>query len=121
MSYRLLLLSAAAAATLGLAACEENKTQAPVTGAPLVSLPLAEGAPPPEAFAPYAGELPAAPPLRRVSARRPAYAYIDDAYDLGYAFADSPPDYFVEYLPDDPWIHQPFEKYDTMRAKDIAG
>lgn len=29
------------------------------------------------------------------------------------------PDYFVEYLPEDPWIHQPFEKYDTMRPKDI--
>jgi len=29
------------------------------------------------------------------------------------------PDYFVEYLPDNPWIHQPFEVYDTMRPKDI--
>ena len=29
------------------------------------------------------------------------------------------PDYFVEFLPDNPWIHQPFEKYDTMRPKDI--
>lgn len=24
------------------------------------------------------------------------------------------PDYFVEYLPDNPWIHQPFEIYDEM-------
>lgn len=24
------------------------------------------------------------------------------------------PDYFVEYLPDNPWIHQPFEMYDEM-------
>jgi len=29
------------------------------------------------------------------------------------------PDYFIEYLPDNPWIHQPFEIYDTMRPKDI--
>jgi hypoxanthine phosphoribosyltransferase len=29
------------------------------------------------------------------------------------------PDYFVEYLPDDPWIHQPFEIYDSMRPADI--
>jgi hypothetical protein len=29
------------------------------------------------------------------------------------------PDYFVEYLPDDPWIHQPFEIYDSMRPGDI--
>jgi len=25
------------------------------------------------------------------------------------------PDYFVEYLPDNPWIHQPFEIYDHLR------
>lgn len=30
------------------------------------------------------------------------------------------PDYFVEFLPDNPWIHQPFEKYDSMRPKDIG-
>ena len=29
------------------------------------------------------------------------------------------PDYFIEYLPENPWIHQPFEIYDTMRPKDI--
>jgi hypoxanthine phosphoribosyltransferase len=25
------------------------------------------------------------------------------------------PDYFVEHLPDNPWIYQPFEVYDTLR------
>ncbi|HEX7272267.1 MAG TPA: phosphoribosyltransferase [Casimicrobiaceae bacterium] len=25
------------------------------------------------------------------------------------------PDYYVEYLPDNPWIYQPFEVYDTLR------
>ena len=29
------------------------------------------------------------------------------------------PDYFIEYLPENPWIHQPFEIYDSMRPKDI--
>ena len=29
------------------------------------------------------------------------------------------PDYFIDYLPDDPWIHQPFEIYDSMRPQDI--
>jgi len=24
------------------------------------------------------------------------------------------PDYFLEYLPDSPWIHQPFERYDEL-------
>ncbi|MBC7780343.1 MAG: phosphoribosyltransferase [Proteobacteria bacterium] len=26
------------------------------------------------------------------------------------------PDYFVHYLPENPWIHQPFEHYDLMDA-----
>ncbi len=29
------------------------------------------------------------------------------------------PDYYVDYLADNPWIHQPFEIYDSMRPKDI--
>jgi len=29
------------------------------------------------------------------------------------------PDYFVEYLPTNPWIHQPFEEYDHMRPGDL--
>ena len=27
------------------------------------------------------------------------------------------PDFHVDYLPDNPWIHQPFEIYDTMRPE----
>ncbi|MEO1147897.1 MAG: phosphoribosyltransferase family protein [Cyanobacteria bacterium J06638_22] len=30
------------------------------------------------------------------------------------------PDYYVDYLPDDPWIHQPFEKYEQMSAEELA-
>ena len=29
------------------------------------------------------------------------------------------PDYYIEHLQDNPWIHQPFEIYDSMRPKDI--
>jgi hypoxanthine phosphoribosyltransferase len=29
------------------------------------------------------------------------------------------PDYFVEYLPDNPWIHQPFEVYDNLPPADL--
>src|SRR5436309_113002 len=29
------------------------------------------------------------------------------------------PDYWVEYLPENPWIRQPFEVYDTLRPKDL--
>jgi hypoxanthine phosphoribosyltransferase len=30
------------------------------------------------------------------------------------------PDYFVEYLPTNPWIHQPFEVYDAMGPEKLA-
>ena len=30
------------------------------------------------------------------------------------------PDYFVEFLPTIPWIHQPFESYDSTRPHQLA-
>ena len=30
------------------------------------------------------------------------------------------PDFHVSYLPDNPWIHQPFEVYDRMRPQELA-
>jgi hypoxanthine phosphoribosyltransferase len=30
------------------------------------------------------------------------------------------PDYYVDYLVDNPWIHQPFETYETMSITDLA-
>jgi hypoxanthine phosphoribosyltransferase len=30
------------------------------------------------------------------------------------------PDFWVEYLPDSPWIHQPFEVYDRLRPDKLA-
>ena len=30
------------------------------------------------------------------------------------------PDYFASYLPDSPWIHQPFERYDQLRPAQLA-
>ncbi len=29
------------------------------------------------------------------------------------------PDYYVDYLPDSPWIHQPFEIYDNLRPGEL--
>ena len=29
------------------------------------------------------------------------------------------PDYYVDHLPDSPWIHQPFEVYDTLRPTEL--
>lgn len=31
-----------------------------------------------------------------------------------------PPDYYVDYLPDNPWIHQPFESYEEMTPAELA-
>jgi hypoxanthine phosphoribosyltransferase len=30
------------------------------------------------------------------------------------------PDYYVDYLPENPWIHQPFEPYDLMKPEDLG-
>lgn len=30
------------------------------------------------------------------------------------------PDYYVDYLPDSPWIHQPFECYENMNLAELA-
>jgi len=29
------------------------------------------------------------------------------------------PDYSVEFLPTNPWIHQPFESYDSLRPQQL--
>ncbi|WP_019507170.1 phosphoribosyltransferase [Pleurocapsa sp. PCC 7319] len=31
------------------------------------------------------------------------------------------PDYYVDYLPDNPWIHQPFENYELTSIAELAG
>ncbi len=31
-----------------------------------------------------------------------------------------PPDYYVEYLANNPWIHQPFERYEQMTPAELA-
>ncbi len=31
------------------------------------------------------------------------------------------PDYYVHYLPDNPWIHQPFEPYERMSLLELCG
>ena len=29
------------------------------------------------------------------------------------------PDYYVDFLPDNPWIHQPFEKYEKLNPSEL--
>ncbi len=42
----------------------------------------------------------------------PAVTEVRSAVIWAKACSNSRPDYYVEYLPDSPWIHQPFEVYD---------
>lgn len=30
------------------------------------------------------------------------------------------PDYYIDYLPDNPWIHQPFEIYDQLKIEELS-
>ncbi|MDJ0649933.1 MAG: phosphoribosyltransferase family protein [Xenococcaceae cyanobacterium MO_188.B19] len=30
------------------------------------------------------------------------------------------PDYYTDYLPDNPWIHQPFEKYEQLTIQELS-
>jgi hypothetical protein len=98
------------AASLSLAACNKRSdSQAaapPATGAPIASLPLAQGEPPPEPSLATTAQLPPAGPIRIApsSSERSRYRYIDDAYAMSGAFADSPPDYTVDYQGSRPWI-----------------
>ncbi len=115
MNSRHTLLAASAlvlSAGLILTACGPQKTAAsaqaaaPATGAPIDSLPLAQGAPAQARYAPAASQLPEAAPIKLASAGtvREPYSYLDDAYDLGETFADSPPDYTVDYDGVSPWV-----------------
>jgi uncharacterized protein len=36
------------------------------------------------------------------------------------AVSQCKPDYYARYLPTSPWIHQPFEAYDTLRPHQLA-
>ncbi len=46
--------------------------------------------------------------------RFPAVTEVRTAVIWYKACSVTQPDYYVEYLPDNPWIHQPFEVYDDM-------
>lgn len=51
--------------------------------------------------------------------RFPHIADIRTAVVWYKAFSVFKPDYYVEYLPDNPWIHQPFEVYDNLRPEGV--
>jgi uncharacterized protein len=58
--------------------------------------------------------------LPELKKRYPHFTELRTAVLWSKAGSKYTPDYSVEYLPTSPWIHQPFELYDTMELKDLA-
>lgn len=79
---------------------------AAVEAPPIAALPLATAAAPGAAPAPPVNALPAsAQPVPFTPAPpRERYRYLDSGYSMANAFADTPPDYTVDYQGTRPWI-----------------
>jgi hypothetical protein len=76
-------------------------------GAPAGAIPPTDAAPPaPLPTAPAGAALPPAPPapVAPPPQAQEQYSYVSQAASMGAAFADSPPDYAVDYQDSRPWI-----------------
>jgi hypoxanthine phosphoribosyltransferase len=49
----------------------------------------------------------------------PAVTEVKSAVIWCKACSSVRPDYYLEYLPTNPWIHQPFEEYDSLRPNQL--
>ena len=58
--------------------------------------------------------------IEHLKQRFPAVSEIRAAVIWYKACSSFKPDYFVDYLPTNPWIHQPFEVYDAMGPQKLA-
>jgi len=58
--------------------------------------------------------------IEHLRQRFPALGEVRTAVLWYKAVSTVRPDYFVQHLPDSPWIHQPFEEYDTLRPNQLA-
>jgi hypoxanthine phosphoribosyltransferase len=54
-----------------------------------------------------------------LKARYPQLEEIRSAVIWRKGASAAEPDYYLEHLPTNPWIHQPFEEYDHMRPGDL--
>jgi uncharacterized protein len=52
--------------------------------------------------------------------RYPAITAVRSAVLWYKACSSVKPDYYVEHLPTNPWIHQPFEEWDTLRPHNLS-
>lgn len=57
---------------------------------------------------------------RHLSEQFPAIKEIKTAVIWYKACSSVVPDFYLDYLPGNPWIHQPFEEYDGLRANQLA-
>ncbi|MCL4745138.1 MAG: phosphoribosyltransferase [Burkholderiaceae bacterium] len=54
-----------------------------------------------------------------IRARYPKVSELRSAVIWRKGVSVAEPDYWIEFLPSNPWIHQPFEEYDHMRPADL--
>ncbi|CAH0441818.1 phosphoribosyltransferase [Ralstonia pseudosolanacearum] len=57
---------------------------------------------------------------RHLRERYPAVTDVRTAVVWHKGCSKIQPDYAVQFLPTNPWIHQPFEEYDTLRPHNLA-
>lgn len=57
---------------------------------------------------------------RHIQERYPDVSEVRSAVLWYKACSKVEPDYYVQHLPTNPWIHQPFEDYDTLRPHNLA-
>lgn len=105
---RLSLFVSATVAVMSLAACQKPAQTAAVdpNALPLGALPLNQAPPPGYAApAPTPSALPPAPLARFAPApRNQRYRYVERAAAMNDAFAQSPPDYAIDYQGTRPWV-----------------
>jgi hypoxanthine phosphoribosyltransferase len=59
--------------------------------------------------------------MKHLRKEYPAVREIRTAVLWHKACSSFEPDYKVDFLPDNPWIHQPFEPYDVMPVESLGG
>jgi uncharacterized protein len=57
---------------------------------------------------------------RHLKENFPAVTEVRSAVIWCKACSSVQPDYFLQYLSSNPWIHQPFEEYDSLRPQQLA-
>jgi hypoxanthine phosphoribosyltransferase len=57
---------------------------------------------------------------RHLAEQCPAVTEVKSAVIWYKACSSVKPDFYLEYLPANPWIHQPFEEYDGLRPHQLA-